>query len=173
MYGECFKAAVRLGGRRVTDKILSNELLSLIIKNGRVDHQTGGHDDQVISWLLTHWLVTKGRNLSYYGIEPTRVFRDAHDDTEDLSLQERYHRQLENQRLDEFNRLLEKLKETEDPMSVMRLEMQIRQLSQTLDMSASTGVGIDAMLEQAREERSRSIKLNRKRHQPHRLFGVR
>jgi len=52
----------------VRDKKLISEILELTVRNGRVDHPPGGHDDHVIAWLMTHWLLTFGHNLSEYGI---------------------------------------------------------------------------------------------------------
>jgi len=42
----------------------------LIVKNGRVDHLPGGHDDTTIAWLLCHWFVKHSKNLQHYGINP-------------------------------------------------------------------------------------------------------
>lgn len=68
LYGTVLNDAVNSTGHLTYDKILCSELKGLIIKNGRVDHQEDGHDDQVIAWLLNHWFVKHTKNLSAYGI---------------------------------------------------------------------------------------------------------
>ena len=40
----------------------------MIIKNGRIDHRPGEHDDSVIAWLLGYWFLSKAKNKNYYGL---------------------------------------------------------------------------------------------------------
>jgi|AGFS01.1.fsa_nt_gi hypothetical protein len=47
-------------------------------------------------------------------------------------------------------------------MSISRIEMQLRRLSQEIDFGEDTGgVGIDAMIKQATDERTRQMRMNR------------
>jgi len=161
LYGEALKSALRLGAKRVNDKTLINELLSLTIKNGRIDHSAGNHDDMVISWLLAHWFCTKARHLQYYGIDSARVFSEAVNNTREMSPEQQYKRQQQQQYQHEFNALVEELKGAQDPMVVQKLEMKLRRLSGRIDVQEMMGVGIDAMIKQAQEERSRNSKLKR------------
>lgn len=162
LYGEALKNAVRLGGRRVKDQTLINELLSLTTKNGRIDHSSGNHDDMVIAWLLAHWVLTKGRNLKYYGIDSSRVFADAVVDRDMMTGTQRYEYERQGRLKERFDALMEELRESDDPIAIQRLEMQIRRLSTDLDVqTGSTGEGIDAMIRSAQEERGRRRKLHR------------
>lgn len=68
LYSIVLQDAVKSTGHLIKDKTLSSELRSLIVKNGRVDHRPGGHDDAVIAWLLCHWFLKHSKNLSHYGI---------------------------------------------------------------------------------------------------------
>jgi hypothetical protein len=68
LYNTVLQDAVKSTGHLIKDEGVSNELKGLIIKNGRVDHPTGGHDDSVIAWLLTHWFIKHSKNLEHYGI---------------------------------------------------------------------------------------------------------
>lgn len=161
LYGDALKSAMRYGARHVRDKTLITELLSLVIKNGRIDHSSGNHDDMVIAFLLTHWFATKARNLHYYGIDATKVFSQTATMDDSLSPEDRY-RQLQQQKIQaEFNQVMEQLKEEEDPMIIARLEIQARQLSSRFDIMEATGAGIDAMIKQAQELRSRRQKIQR------------
>lgn len=162
LYGEALKNAVRLGGRRVKDQTLINELLSLITKNGRIDHSSGNHDDMVIAWLLSHWVVTKGRHLRYYGIDATRVFADAVVDRDMMSGSERYEHERQVKLKERFDGLMQDLRESDDPVAIQKLEMQIRRMSTDLDIQAGMqGEGIDAMIRGAQEERGRRRKIHR------------
>lgn len=161
LYGEALKSALRHGAKRVRDKTLINELLSLTIKNGRIDHSAGNHDDMVISWLLVHWFCTKARHLHHYGIDAARVFSEAINNPAEMTPEEQFRRQQQQQHQGHFNELVEELKTAQDPMIIQKLEMKLRQLSGKIDVQEMMGVGIDAMIRQAQEERSRKSKLKR------------
>jgi hypothetical protein len=79
LYGETFTHATKYLAPYIRDVDLINELSSLIIKNGRLDHPVGGHDDMVISWSLAWWALTKCKNISYYGIDPTKILKTVLD----------------------------------------------------------------------------------------------
>jgi len=70
LYDTVLNDAINSVGHLIKDKTLSSELKGLIIKNDRVDHIAGGHDDHVIAYLLTHWFVKHTTNLQHYGINP-------------------------------------------------------------------------------------------------------
>lgn len=161
LYGTAFKEALRLGARRANDGNLIDEILALVIKNGRIDHQAGNHDDMVIAWLMAHWFLTQGRNLNFYGIDARTVFTEAVQREEEMGVKDRI--QLHHQRryLHDFNRLMEELKRCQDPGIIGKLETQLRHLSQRFDIQEHTGVGIDAMIEQVKDEKSRKAKLHR------------
>jgi hypothetical protein len=162
LYGETMMSAVRYGAHAIRDKELINEFFTLIVKDGRVDHAKGAHDDLVISYLLAHWFVTKGQNLNHYGIAPGSVLCRARVIDENVKPIDR-RRMARNAELREvFENLLELLKTTKDQMSLSRIEMQLRRLSQEIDFGEeSGGVGIDAMIKQATDERARQSRMNR------------
>lgn len=68
LYGEVLQTAVRMAGSMIRDKALASEILSLVVKDGRIDHKSSGHDDCVIAWLLACWFMLFGRRLEYYGV---------------------------------------------------------------------------------------------------------
>jgi hypothetical protein len=73
LYGSTLLNSAKYTGTVVKDKKLIDQLLGLVIKNGRVDHEDGEHDDLVIGWLLSYWLMTHGRNLEHYGISASLI----------------------------------------------------------------------------------------------------
>lgn len=54
---------------KMFDSMLINEIKGLIRKGDRIDHPPGGHDDQIISWLLGLFVVFNGRNLHMYCLD--------------------------------------------------------------------------------------------------------
>lgn len=73
LYGQMLTMAGKMFGHGCHSSVLIGELMGLVVKNNRVDHGAGGHDDTVISWLLGVWLLNYGRSLSTYGLDPTRT----------------------------------------------------------------------------------------------------
>lgn len=160
LYGEALKSMLRLGGKRIYDSKLANEIVGLTTRNGRIDHKQGQHDDLVISLLLAHWFCTKAHHLDWYGIDGRKVFSEANV-SENVTPEDQYQYDINKQHQEEFQRIIEELSDVEDPMMVQRMELKVRRLSQKIDISEHDGVGIDAMIKQAQDERERRMKLNR------------
>lgn len=69
LYKNVLQKAASISADHIYDRTLIDELISLEVRNGRVDHAKGKHDDMVISWLLANWLVFYGSNLRSYGLD--------------------------------------------------------------------------------------------------------
>ncbi len=161
LYATALSSVAKYGARRIYDPFVIDEMLSLTIKNGRIDHSSGNHDDMVVSLLLAHWFCIRAKNLSHYGINPLNVFSKAGFVDEQLSAGERNRRNREMRDKETFNELLEELKQAQDVMEVNRLEMALRHLGRRVDFSEQSGVGIDALIQSSREERIRNSKVAR------------
>lgn len=86
LYGEILKIVVDDSYDRIYDKVIINEIESLITgRNGRIDHPVGGHDDLLISMLIGRWFLLYGDNIDRY-IDPLLIgclvgdFRTANGD---------------------------------------------------------------------------------------------
>lgn len=161
LYNDSLKSVLRHGGKRLHDRTLVDEMLGLMIKNGRIDHGGSNHDDMVISLLLAHWLCIKGRNLSFYGIDPKRIFSVQPERDEALTMEDVYKEKAKQQALVEFNQLMGELKLTKDPIVTSKIEMRLKQLSRMYSFTDEVGVGIDAMINKAKEEKSRKAIMGR------------
>jgi len=161
LYGDSLKSVLEYGAKRIHDKQLTDEMLSLVIKNGRIDHSSGKHDDMVVSLLLAHWFCIRAKNQGYYGVKPNSIFIRALIKEDEMSKVEFYRTQRNNQDRERFNEMLSELRNAKDPMAVARLEMQLRQLSKRVDFGDQTAAGIDAMIQGAREERIRRSKIHK------------
>ena len=71
LYGSVFKMGISYTTDTIRYKPLIDQLASLRIKNNRIDHQDGGHDDLVVSWLLTLYVIIHGKHLESYGFKYT------------------------------------------------------------------------------------------------------
>jgi len=155
LYGTTLQNAARRCADRVRDRDLTEQITSLVTRNGRVDHDIGGHDDLVIAWLLTHWFLTMAKNLSFYGIDSRTVMRDQKP-KQALTASETYfeHEQLQiRTRIDELFTLMAA---ESDAFICERYERELRYLDSRLVLKDGEYFSIDAMVNQAKEERKKS-----------------
>lgn len=161
LYKDSLGSSVDLGGRSMNDKQLITELLALTIKNGRIDHNNDAHDDMCVSMLLAHWTCIRGENLDFYGINSKNIFsRAVTRDVEQTNV-ELYRESQSKKYKDEFDSLIEKLKGEPNKLIVAKLEMRLRAISRWVDVGESAGVGIDALIKQVHEDRTRRMRTNR------------
>lgn len=73
LYRQVLKKAVAINATKIHDAVLIDEMSHLEIRNGRVDHGKGGHDDMVISYLLACYFVFCANNIEGYGIDPNEI----------------------------------------------------------------------------------------------------
>lgn len=162
LYTTILQNAAKNGGSAVNSERLSSEIRSLVVKNDRIDHSNSGHDDHVIAWLLAHWFITQGRNLSHYGIDTNlvmsalRVFTDREE-----TAQEIYQREVQQKLLFEAGQLLDQLSSERDQMVLAKLEGRLRALSGRLvdDGDTSYVQTIDAAINESREHREKLKRL--------------
>lgn len=81
LYKQTMMKHLELNHSRIYDSSLINEYCALELRNGRVDHssKSSSHDDLVFSDLLACYVLFFGRNLSYYGLNPSEVLSSISD----------------------------------------------------------------------------------------------
>lgn len=153
LYSDSLQLAAKRSCDRVYDKTLADQITGLIVKNGRVNHPVGEHDDMCIAWLLNHWLITKGKNLSYYGIDPSLVGSLVHASGSDSDPQHRAE-QIEQRTIrTSLKTLAERLANARDGFLVTRLEQEIRQLSRKVILEENELFNIDSLIKEAKEKK--------------------
>ena len=132
LYGTTLQAAVKLTRHIVKDKVLIEQLLALIVKNGRVDHPPGEHDDLVVAWLLSFWLMTLGRNLGFYGIDTRAILSEnkEHNNVDNIK-KEIDHREQDRIR-QQIDTQLQRIRNERDDYVVSRLTMDLKHLTSLL-----------------------------------------
>lgn len=160
LYSTSLQNLAKLTGDKVNDKKTIDQILSLIIKNGRVDHPSGGHDDHVIAWLLSGWLLLNGKNLHHYGINNKEVliankFVQAANNPNEL-----YEQQKQQAIRYDIETMALELKKERDPYVAQRLESRIRGLSMGLTEENRNILSVDDLLNTLREERNRQARRN-------------
>lgn len=140
------------------DKTIIDQVLGLVIKNGRVDHEDGGHDDSVIAWLLPYWLLTKGKNLSYYSIASHQILTENNLTQQERKKENSYENQEQLQIKDEITDLIEKLKNTRDEFIVSKYESRLRFLYTKYDSSLGQIMSYDDLIKELKDFRSRQMR---------------
>ena len=159
LYGEALKNGVKIGGKYIRDMQLASELLGLVIKNGRIDHKSSGHDDMVIAWLMGVWFVIYGRRLDHYGISNTKLLRrqwlNQHANgtsVDDFEREEMEQRALAN----EIDEICEQLASSMNAMFKINLERKLRVKVAQLKIDTSQAVTITELRELVRSEKKNS-----------------
>lgn len=145
--------AKRAGGS-VGCKILSDQIRSLVVKNGRIDHTASGHDDMVISWLLAGWFVMKAKNKHHYGIDARDCMRLAGKDGNKLTEAEIMAQEEQKELRDEIDKLKEKLSVTSDAFARVKVEQTLRYLIAISQDDGGVPVTFDTLVKDAEESRA-------------------
>ena len=157
LYSTTLQNAAKLTGDKVYDERTINQILSLIIRNGRVDHPPGGNDDTVISWLLSFWILSLGKNLHHYGIDNREVLMENKVIQQINSPQAQYELNKQQALRSTIERLVEELKRERDRFVAVRLESKIKSLSLDLTDEDRRILSVDDLLTKLREDRDNAV----------------
>jgi len=148
LYGSIIKGAGKYIGEYVNDKTLADQILSLTVRNGRVDHPEGGHDDMVIAWLLGYWFMTEAKNKEFYGIDGSKVLSNAIDAEliQDATPEEREYIMFQERLREKITELLDELEHTHDDIKAVRLLGKINLLKEKIDPKYNKSFNIDGIL---------------------------
>ena len=152
LYSTTLVNAAKQTGHLVRDPKTVQQILSLEVRNGRVDHAQGKHDDNVIAWLLSHWLITQGKNLEFYGINSRDILLNAtkHELTTPIEkyndLEQKYYRaQIET--------LVEDIRKERDEYVIQKLEMKLRNLAAKLVIEENEHFSVDSLIKDLHDQR--------------------
>lgn len=155
IYGNVLHRAVSVAAHLMRDERLVTQTLGLVIKNDRIDHESGSHDDMTISWLLGMWMMFHAKNLEYYGIDPRRVLSKmkAHlnrtvDEVEDDEEQEELRAQLDE--------LTDRLLKEVDPFVSLKIEQQMRLIFGRIELDASDIHSVDQLIREVNDQKRKS-----------------
>ena len=156
LYSTTLNNAVKMLGTLIRDRNLVLEILGLEIRNGRVDHGEGEHDDLVIAFLLFYWLISQGRNLRHYGIDPREILCRCDRFTQQLAEKSLYDQRREQQARELVESLTEQIKNEPDDYVARRLEYDLHRAVAALPQSDRDTISADDLVTKVREERVRN-----------------
>jgi len=143
LYGNVLTYAMELAIGQLNSVELINELLALQIKNSRIDHPDGGHDDSVIAWMLAMWFILYGKNLDFYGLSNRKALRKQAGNVDET---EEEYEELMNQ-IDEIRGLLKELSRCKCPYTKLTLERQVRNLLKYVEVDTSKAKSLSELEE--------------------------
>lgn len=94
LYKTVFNKALELNVDKFCDKDLIEEISTLSVKNGRIDHLASGHDDMVIAYLLACYVLFAGKNLDFYGIDQKLLLSQVSESTSEEETEVGYQQRL-------------------------------------------------------------------------------
>ncbi len=153
LYTDALQIAGNFGADKVRDPALISEVSSISVKDGRIDHNSGAHDDRVIAWLLGVWFLSSSKNLSYYGI--TRAMHDAKEltkqkkDEKEPTEYDIYTDKRDMQLREKIAILLDKISNTNDSLESNLLQHEVQALSKKLSNKNVLPKSINELIETA------------------------
>lgn len=151
LYITTLSAAANRVASGVNDSMLIDQISALVIKDGRIDHASGLHDDLVIAWLLCLWFIYNARNIAHYGLDQNRILRVnlAQDHNADDDGQSAEQKELRIE-LDKYLKLLEN---EDDMASVLHYEQHVRYLESQIIVEDDDIYTVGALIAKASENR--------------------
>ena len=148
LYGEVFNYAIEHLIDTIQDPILIDQLMGLRKKNNRIDHSSTGHDDMVVAWLLTVFMLTKTKNLKFYGLDPYSILVPT-DVKSVAKAAENNHRNMIKSYLAS---LITEAKKENNPYIKERFIRQIESTKEELSHYGETVNGIDGIIASLRKK---------------------
>lgn len=154
LYSTTLINAAKLTGDSVRDTVLISQILGLVVRNGRVDHEAGNHDDLCISWLLGYWLLSLGKNLQYYGINIRDILVNNATYNKTTIEYTAYDKLEQDFARETVEQLAIQIKDEKDPNIVVRLEQKLKLMYQKLSNTDKQIITVDALIDKLRSEKA-------------------
>lgn len=154
LYGGVFRKAISIAKDKIHDIVLADQILGLVIKNNRIDHDDYGHDDMVIAWLLTHWVMSEGKSLESYGITPYEIYsRISEKPIEEIPYEEQVQKYEQRKIREKMIQLYDELQNNRDYYIGLKIEQELRNLNKKLILEDHEVFSIEQLILQAKDKR--------------------
>lgn len=163
LYNDVLTTALAKAADTIRNATLIDEMVGLTVRNGRIDHGSGGHDDMVIAWMLTMWFLMYSKNHQFYGLHGAGSLvsnKAVNVAMANLSTADVYKREEQKLFREELDMLLIKLKDMESEILATRIENRIRTIESQLIEEYNDAVTIDSLIGDARKRQQKTAKIN-------------
>lgn len=161
LFGTTLQNAAKYTGEAVFDKMTAGQILGLVIRNGRVDHEEGGHDDMAVAWLLSYWFLANGRNHWFYGLDPKSVMINNRIARSSQEKEENYTNYAREKIKEKINMLVDQLRKERDPYVVPVIERALRSIAHEVPVDETGAFSVEELIEQLKEGRKRRRSVER------------
>jgi len=126
--------------------------MGLVTRNGRIDHEEGGHDDMVISWLLCFWFMFRAKNIIHYGVQSRSILSQNRTYLDRVKIDEEDYKEQQELRA-HMETVYEKLINERNDFMQYKYERELRFLTTKLKLHDGEMFSIDELLEDAKRKR--------------------
>lgn len=150
LYSSVLVTLLRYMASRLKDKDLADEIKALSVRNGRIDHPVGQHDDLCMAWMLTGYFALFGRNHILYGIDTSSMMTAVDTRGKKVDEDTKEKQRAYKARIDE---LKDRISFSTSDVLKAAYEREIRQLEELYDPSLLTETSVTAahVQQQAKE----------------------
>lgn len=150
LYGKAYTQATRYLASSIKDKALIRQIVSVIVKNNRIDHNANENDDMCIAWLLAYWFLTEADNKDIYGIDTKLVLTNVKSMIVDENggIEAIAKRNRQNKIRNKINYLIEEMKISNSRGMKLRIHSKIKMLYNQLDPDFRNTLSLDGLIEE-------------------------
>lgn len=152
LYHTVLPNSISKAGHSIRSDVLATQLLSLVVKNNRIDHQSSGHDDMVIAYLLAGWFLSQGRNMDFYGINTLDCLSATKVEVI-ATVEDEVSSQRRKRAKAEIESLHQQLSEAADNATIYKLEAKLAAVVSRSQDVVGELLSIDAMIVDAENNR--------------------
>lgn len=152
LYVSALRQATKVATSTVHSKKLIDQIMGLVWKNERIDHEDGGHDDMVIAWLLAFWFMFFAKNIQHYGINSKDILINNRTYNERI-LVDQEQQEFQHHIRNEIETLYNNLLEEKDEFIQFKIEKRMRYLTTQLELEDGEHFSIDDVLENIRKRK--------------------
>jgi hypothetical protein len=145
LYSDVLMESIKYTGDSTFDRNLVYQMIKLEVKDGRIDHKSGEHDDLVFAYMLTYWFLTRAKNLKHYGFNPNLILSNVDISDEEMvdereDMKERAKKKII---IDEINSIVDLMETTSNRVMVFKLNHRLKLLKSKLKKSDVFSLNIE------------------------------
>lgn len=163
LYDTVLRESAQSVGHKIHDPALIQEIMALTMRNDRVDHPPGGHDDLTIAWLFGQWFLRHAPCLYHYGITGPRFMSEVTERGTLEPLTSRVELDRRNGIRAEINMLKEAHGQAKDATARKRIELRLTKLSTLTRTDGGELLTINSIQEELKEKTSANKPSTRER----------
>ena len=139
-------------GNVMRDKALTHQIIALEMKNNRIDHSNGEHDDMVIAYLMCYWFLVTAKNIDYYKLNKNSILVAVDSGENEEAVENRQQNIRVAELVNEINDILSVMLNEPNAMLRARYLAIIRRIKRQMGDVEIKTLNIEARLEEVRKK---------------------